>query len=370
MSVNIATAQELGTFAAIAVRLKLATLANMLADCHAISLGQCSAYAETYREESEPVSVDQIELHALKTLADKTEASEHFGSMLYNCVANNGRLFFDGNEIDKTNPDELPRLANLRGIEDACRKWQESERHRIAEQAKNAEAFDDMPPLPVLKPSDIADLSRSHKFDRIIYAEYRVDTSELQSDYFGCRTVRNVVIGFATGKRESFKQLRKAAGTFAPTKHLGPDKGRFTCLVVHANRIVTEGYGTCYEGTGSHYHDDIGNRTEFDTLEAAEQFIRQAPIPHSIQFPAGQADFKWSIDSDPIEHRENYSMGGGNYLGHDRYAGWIVRSCQPEHAVGMEYHEAINPPTPKKTTARTRPKTSKPNICDAYSQNV
>ena len=356
MSVNIATPQELGAFAAIAVKLNLATLSNILEICHAISLAQCAAYYETYREQAEPASVDDIELHALNALARNELVDEYFSGMAYNCIANNGKQFMDLEEIDQ--------------IDAKCREWQDSERQRIKKEMENAEAFEEVPPLPILKPSDITDLSRSHKFDRLIYAEYRVDTSDSQSDYYGCRVTRQVVIGFGTGKRESFKQLRKAAGTFTPTKHLGPDKGRFTCRVVHANDIMIPSDGMCYEGYGSRYHDDIGNRTEFDTLESAEQFIASATVPESIQFETGQADFKWFIDSDPIEHRENYSMGGGNYLGHDRYAGWIVRSCHPDRAVGMEYHEAIDPPTPKKAASRTRPKTTKPNICDAYSQNV
>jgi hypothetical protein len=38
------------------------------------------------------------------------------------------------------------------------------------------------------------------------------------------------------------------------------------------------------------------------------------------------AQFEWQIDCQSIEHRENYSMGGGNYLGRSRYGGWMVKS--------------------------------------------
>jgi hypothetical protein len=34
----------------------------------------------------------------------------------------------------------------------------------------------------------------------------------------------------------------------------------------------------------------------------------------------------WRITEESIEHRENYSMGGGNYLGDSRYGGWTVYS--------------------------------------------
>jgi hypothetical protein len=49
-----------------------------------------------------------------------------------------------------------------------------------------------------------------------IVAELKEDTSDPQSDYFSNRTVRTVAIGWRTGKREDFKQLRKAAAAFLP----------------------------------------------------------------------------------------------------------------------------------------------------------
>ena len=90
----------------------------------------------------------------------------------------------------------------------------------------------------------------------LIVAELHEDQSDSMTDYFSHTTTRRVVIGWRTGQREDFRQLRRAAAGFGETAHLGPD-----------------------------------------------------------------AD-------DSVEHRENYSMGGGNYLkgGSRHCSGWAVKS--------------------------------------------
>jgi hypothetical protein len=90
----------------------------------------------------------------------------------------------------------------------------------------------------------------------LIVAELDEDTSDSMTDYFAHTTARCVAIGWRTGSREDFRQLRRAATGFPETAHLGPD----------------------------------------------------AP--------------------DAVEHRENYSMGSGNYLkdGGSHSSGWKVRS--------------------------------------------
>ena len=82
----------------------------------------------------------------------------------------------------------------------------------------------------------------------LIVAELHEDDSDSMTDYYASRTVRRVVIGYRLSKREDFRHLRRAAGEFEHTRHLGPDAG-------------------------------------------AE-----------------------------IEHRDNYSMGAGNWLGTNRYS--------------------------------------------------
>ncbi len=98
----------------------------------------------------------------------------------------------------------------------------------------------------------------------VIIAELEEDTSDPMSDYYGSKTVRRVAIGWRTGKRESFKQLRRAASKYAPTAHLGPD--------------------------------------------ADEREIGR------------------------VEHRDNYSMGHGNWVGIRQHSGWQVRSFDLSYA--------------------------------------
>jgi hypothetical protein len=89
----------------------------------------------------------------------------------------------------------------------------------------------------------------------LIVAEDRENTSDLCSDYHGHKTVRRVAIGWRSGAREDFRQLRAAAVAF----------------------------GLAY-------------------------------------------------DDDKYEHRDNYSMGEGNWLGEYRHGGWVVRSLDLKYS--------------------------------------
>lgn len=108
----------------------------------------------------------------------------------------------------------------------------------------------------------------------LIIAEYREDTSDPMSDYFASRTARTVAIGFRFGSREDFRALRAAAAQFPETAHLASD----------------------------------------DCLSA---WLEARGVSAGMR--------------DSVEHRDNYSMGAGNYLsdhgGANSGTGWIVKSC-------------------------------------------
>ena len=53
-----------------------------------------------------------------------------------------------------------------------------------------------------------------------IIAESREDKSDLQSDYWGSTSKKTVLLGFSKSARDSFKEMRRFAATFAPTQHL------------------------------------------------------------------------------------------------------------------------------------------------------
>lgn len=57
----------------------------------------------------------------------------------------------------------------------------------------------------------------------LIVANYDEDDGDIMADYFSHKVTRQVAIGWRTGQRENFAQLRRAAATFEETAHLGPD---------------------------------------------------------------------------------------------------------------------------------------------------
>lgn len=57
----------------------------------------------------------------------------------------------------------------------------------------------------------------------LIVAELEQDDSDIMTDYFATSIKRCVAIGWRTGRREDFRQLRRAAASFPDTAHLGPD---------------------------------------------------------------------------------------------------------------------------------------------------
>lgn len=105
----------------------------------------------------------------------------------------------------------------------------------------------------------------------LIVAELDEDTSDPVTDYYGSRTVRAVAIGFRCSTREDFRALRAAAGQFPETAHLASPEA----------------------------------------------------------FAAWQEANRWRVSGD-LEHRDNWSMGGGNYLSDhgssNSGSGWVVRS--------------------------------------------
>lgn len=158
-----------------------------------------------------------------------------------------------------------------------------------------------------------------------VLAELHEEESDHQSDYFAHRTKRQVLIGFRTGGREDFRLLRRAAALFPETRHLGP-----ACAIFFAVAKDTEG-SSLYLGEDGRPSMFSGRR-EFSTQAEAEQWLA-AVVLNPERFPHGA-----TVQSENIEHRENYSMGSGNYLkaGHSNSSGWCVKSRQVGALSGAE----------------------------------
>ena len=329
MSVAHLSARELGLFVALQIKLEICPrgkFAECLNIAEQISVGNCKAWADSYEDQIYPVNADDIEREALTYLADKTGrmALDHCGPIAYNCISQNGNCFFGAHE----SKDLISQAHELiRGVEDRCYTWQKSERARIERQAENDLAYRDVEPLEMLPTVDVANKCRELGYSRVIVAEYHVDESDIQTDYFSHRTARSVVIGFGQGKRESFKQLREAAARFEPTKQFGPGCDVWTARVVFANDI--RGNGCCYyAGQSSPWHrEENDSNATFTTEAGASAWAEQCGPINDVNVDGQTANFEWSLNCESIENRENYSMGGGNYLGSYRHnTGWKVRS--------------------------------------------
>jgi hypothetical protein len=311
MSVAHFNAVELGSVAAAAVKAGIAPLGEMVDILSSASAANCAAYSATYEETASAVDSDDIEALALDILSGKLPQS-HWGALVYNCISNGGTLFL---------PEET--AARLREIEEATRKVDDTAA-RVEKRAKeNAVSYNDCPRQRTATEAELLAAMAAAGADRVIMACFTVDESDIQSDYHGGRTARTVVIGLGRGKRESFAQLRQAAGRFKPTAEYGPGLGQFFAYVV-LGADCRGGGGVCYwKGSRSPWHREHDGGP-FVTRAAAVAHA-SATVP-AIIVDGTPVPLEWSISEDPIEHRENYSMGGGNCLGRRRYGGWTVKS--------------------------------------------
>lgn len=164
----------------------------------------------------------------------------------------------------------------------------------------------------------------------LIVAQLDEDDSDTMTDYFAHKTVRQVAIGWRTGQRESFKQLRKAAGMFEPTSGMGPG------CDIHTIEAHRDPEDTSWR-RGELLREDSGPLQVFTTEDAAREFMaeRFKTEPEAQPDYVGACGF-WYFASrhgfevccDDVEHRDNYSMGAGNYLkrSSNNSSGWRVLS--------------------------------------------
>lgn len=310
MSVAHLDCLNLGSFAAATVRHGLRPLAEIVDVLAAVATANAAALADQYGDNVEPADGDEIEAQAIEILADRIGGCG-WPPLAYNCVTNAGRDYLAADVADQ-----------LREIEEQVGKLRDREERQAARAEANAVAYDDVPRLPTVDAATLRELMAAAGADRVIVATFRVDESDSQSDYFGYRTTRTVVLGFGRGKRESFAQLRKAAAAFAPTREYGPGLGRFFATPVLGADCVRGGY--MHKGERSPWHDDAA-AGPLPTRAAAEAHAAANPIG-PVTVGDKVVTIEWRIREESIEHRENYSMGGGNYLGDSRYGGWMVRS--------------------------------------------
>ena len=237
-------------------------------------------------------------------------------------------------------------------------------------------------PVPVPSPGELAEIAakraatvagilakRPPWATAVIVAELQCNESDSQSDYFAHSTKRVVAIGWRKGKRENFKALRKAAAGFSETVHLGPDCNEYTVRAVFTNDVTSNG-SAYWKGSYSHWH---GEPEEFKTLVEAEACVAaKGGPPHDISFDGTIGHFEWNIRCEDVEHRECWSMGGGNYLkaGGRHNSGWCVRSHELHYSLeGMEDGIPGEPPAVGKTRKAKPAEAHKP-IVEAAGDTV
>lgn len=352
MSVAQLTVDELSLFSARCVDLGLLGFKEAVQLSALISQGNCAAWAATYNDRIEPEPAEDIERVTLDRLA-RGDFSGHWGPLAYNMIANNGLAFSAVFGAPIAQDSDI--LAKIRELEEKVREHSDADERKQLRADEDAVAFDEVGNLTRYPISEILSACKATGCERIIVAKFGVNESDSQSDYFGGRTARRVVIGFGKGKRESFKQLRKAAADFPPTAHLGPGFDRYQVYLAWdhdrkddpARAFIGFGEGWdpnepskdqsvvfhYYSGEYSAEHGRFG--FEFNSKSDAEAFVA-ANEPKRGTY--------WKVSCDSYEHRENWSMGGGNYLGGSRYGGWKVSSGGYFGGELVEWWNPVAPP--------------------------
>lgn len=216
----------------------------------------------------------------------------------------------------------LPVHDNRRTPEQEAARVEESRKHDTAREAAQA----------ATKANHAAILAkRPPNAEALIVAELDEDKSDSMTDYFAHDTTRHVAIGWRTGGREDFKQLRRAAAGFPETAHLGPGLDVWTLSLVWDHNSTDEAAKSAWIAAGEAYYKghicrwrpegipEPYDMPTFQTDTQADEFIAKHPAP---------AGTEWHKNYENVEHRENYSMGAGNYLkaGHRDGSGWAVKS--------------------------------------------
>lgn len=302
------------------------------------------AYSDRYAETVDPdqiPSADEIEAAALPILAQpETWLSFHVGGgVVYNC-AEDPQLSQPLEALG-----ELSLAEFLEPVETKTRQWRDKIESEKKRKEENDAAFADEGPLPVVPWSEIGEMAQHKGCARIIIAEFSVDESDSQSDHWGSRTARTVVIGFGNGKRENFRELRKAAAVFEPTEYIAFDRISVHCLF----KCDNDPYGRNESLRGDNYQERYF-RTEEEAAQCVADLIETAPenqpgYSGCIGFPSFAKSRPESVQyvRRSPENRENYSMGGGNYLGWSRHGGWSVYSVSSDwyanNGGGVEFFE-------------------------------
>lgn len=212
------------------------------------------------------------------------------------------------------------RFASTEEIKQALIK---ADAHIELTKKKNQEA-DLIRSANIQKGKDLFDKHMPKGTKSVIIAEQMQNESDSMTDYFHGSSIRKVVLSFSSHTKNLFSEMRKAADKFEPTHHLGTNKGSFKATLLNSeDHNDNRNYKNCE--VRDYHFDGIKTSTEFNTKAAAEDYISTLPDPPVIRIDGNEFTTRWGVvEGYSIEHKENYSGGGGYYLGTHRYSGWQI----------------------------------------------
>ena len=120
--------------------------------------------------------------------------------------------------------------------------------------------------------------------------------------------------------REDFRQLRAAAALHPETAYMRPGASRWTASIYYDipdSNLPHQGHveRIGHEGTEAEFNAKLDEMLKDFPEQDGNGGVRTVH-KHEESF----------------EHRENYSMGAGNYVGLSKYSGWIVKSYDLKHS--------------------------------------
>lgn len=265
-----------------------------------------------------------------------------------------------------------------RGIGTFCltgEVWSESDTEDLSRRFERKQAEDQQERERVAEERAEIETRGKAEFERrrprwakaVIVAVEEFNDCDYQTDYFNTKSGRVVFLAWSKHTRNNFKEMRKAAARFKETKHLGPGCDLYTARVVFTQHYPITDCITG-EGVGSPWHRDLYKTPEdpdrydppaFTTREEAEAFVSSREEPHTVSVDGTVCAFRWQIDKESVENRDNYSMGKGYYLkvGGAYATGWCVKKLNLEYSIN--YRAAADPEawSPMDTPTRTGTKT-------------
>ena len=252
-------------------------------------------------------------------------------------------------------------------------------------QIENDKAYADVGPLEKMSVLNMMNTPAGKTATRLIVAKFRVDESNSNEDYSGGRSVREVVIGFGYGSRESFKHMLDAANKFPPTANYGKDQEhRDNYSFGEGNWLGDHRYSGWIVKSVS--FDQVATEFEYEFFEAPRK--ASDPVPKHVTPKVEEFDAELVALARAIE-RQNHEQcpmdahwgkkvilkKGRKYVNIDyNGSGYYMVDMETRRVYGISGYGVINRRRPYGSVteflAKFAPEQVEPSVTDLYSANV